>query len=319
MPNDSAGSFPMPPANNQPEPETPSREIKLTDEVAPDLTTPPVESPVTPTPQPAPLTPVPVEEPVYQPPVAPMPATMPTNVAKPFPVVTLLLLLISIGAIAATYFFYQQTKSLNLQLDQITKTLQQQTIKENQATITPTTNSTPSSTTSAQVTPTPTSTSNSGTGPVWSIISDVMATAQKTYPGAQLILIKAESIGNSSQIIKFFFRQNTTDRKYFYLLKETGKDLALVDQNVTVFETSLLPSLNGNFTGNQLGLDLDAAITLAAAACPASFDCINTPVTGQYVKSGTTLWQITYKPNDSSQPFVVQIDAATKKIIYKSL
>lgn len=286
MPND---PFPLPSQENQPM----AQEVKLTDEVAPILTAPPI------------------------------PASIPPIAGKPLPIVTLLLLLISVGAVAASYFFYQQTKSLNLQLSQITKTLEQQAIKENQTTITPTMSisPTPTSTISAQIpiTPTPTSSLNKGTGPVWGVIDDVMAAAQKQYPNSQLVLVKAENVGDAAQTIKYWFRQNVSDRKYLYLLKETGKDLSLVDQNVTIFETNLLPSLNPYFTSGQLGLDLSEAVSIATAACPATFDCVNTTITGQYVKSGVTLWQISYKPSNNGQPFVVQIDSVSKKILYKSL
>lgn len=299
MPNDSGNSFPLPSEQTPVQPE-----VKLTDEVAPDLSAAPSL------------------------PVRPIPATMPASVSRPFPIITLLLLVISIGAIAATYFFYQQTKSLNVQLNQITKTLEQQTIKENQTiiTATPTINLTPTSisTLSAEPTPftatTPNKTQNTGSGLIWSHIGDAMTMAQEKYPNAQLILVKAENVGNTSQTIKYWFRQNTTDRKYLYLLKDTSKDLVLVDQNVTVFESSLLPSLNNLVTNNQLGLDLNDAIAIAGAACPTTFDCVSASTTGQYIKSGSSLiWQITYKPTDGSQPFVVQIDSASKKIIYKSL
>lgn len=265
-------------------------EVKLTDEVAPDLSIPVL-------------------------------ATVPASTSKPFPIVTLILLVISIGAIAATYFFYQQTKSLNLQLTQITQTLQQQAIKENQVTVTPQAkpdlappdNSTISATTT--IVPTPTVPPN--TNLVWDAIDSIMTTAQQKYPSAQLILVKTENAGSPTQVTKYWFRQNTTDRKYLYLLREASKNLSLVDQNVTVYETNLLPSLNSQITSDQL--DLDEAITIATAACPTTFDCVNTPITGQYVKSGVALWQVTYKPIDNKSPFVVQIDATTKKILYKSL
>ena len=286
MPNEPTGSFPTP------------SEVKLTDEIAPNLSTP-----------------------VEPAPVIPVPATMPKSVSKPFPAVTSILLLTSIGAIAATYFFYQQTRSLSTQLDQITTTLKQQSISQNQAAITPTETAmaTPSGQSPLGGAPTPTSSLNLGTGPVWGTIGDVMAAAQKQYPQAQLILVKVDNATGTSQTIKYWFRQNTTDRKYLYLLKEVGKDLILVDQNVSVFETKPLSSLNALVTDNQLGLDLDEATTIAAAACPTTFDCVNTPISAQYVKTGSVLWQIKYQPVNNSTPFVVQVDAATKKIIFKSL
>ncbi len=325
MPNDpTPGSFPLP---NQTSP------VKLTDAVAPDLSTPPIieELPNS--------TPEPIEVIVAPEPTAPRseaqipsipegkPATMSSSVRKPFPVVTALLLLISIGAIAATYFFYQQTKSLNVQLTQITQTMQQQQIKENQTIPSPTLTEVISPTLAISETPIiPTPITTANTGKVFSNIASVIATAQKQYPTAQLIMIKTESFQDPTlATIKYWFRQTPTDKKYLYVLAEPGKDLVVVDQQVTVAENTLTPSLNQLAANSQLGIDLPEAISISSAACPTTFNCTISSVSGQYIKSNVTLWQITYKPADSagrpsdnSQPFVVQIDAATKKILYKN-
>lgn len=346
MPNDPAGAFPMPPTNNQPPIEPPKEEIKLTDEVAPDLSASPTQQPSAPVltaPEPlyypsAPRSeaqipsevegqPAPVpQEPVYQPapvaPAAPMPATMPADTGRPFPIVTILLLLISIGAIAATYFFYQQSKNLNLQLSEITRTLEQQKTKENQLTPTPTPSLTltPSSTISATLSPSPTSTIPVGTGLAFGQIGAVFSAAQKQYPDGQLLMITATGVENpNTMIIKYWFRQTLADKKYFYVLSEPGKDLSVVDQQVYVTPDNNIPSLNQLAIKGQLGLDLDEAVTIAGGVCPTSFDCTNTPITGQYIKANTTLWQISFKPTGGAKPFVVQIDAATKKILFKNL
>ena len=297
MPNDQTGSFPTPPSNTTVE----TSPVKLTDEVAPDLSTPPIIE-ETPNSVPEPI------EVIAPEPAAQIPATMPTSIRKPFPIVTALLLLISIGAIAATYFFYQQTKSLNAQLTQITQTMQQQQIKENQ--IIPT--QTPI------ITPSPTATS-SATGKVFGNIQTVIATAQKQYPTAQLIMIKTESFQDPTlAVIKYWFRQTPTDKKYLYVMAEPNKDLVVVDQQVTVAENTLTPSLNQLAANSQLGIDLPEAVSISSAACPTTFNCTTSSISGQYIKSNATLWQISFKSGDSSQPFVVQIDATTKKILYKS-
>ncbi len=324
MPNDpTPGSFP------QPVQATP--EVQLTDAVAPDLSTPPVieELPNS--------TPEPIEV-IAPEPTAPRseaqipsipegkPATMPTSAGKPFPVVTALLLLISISAIAATYFFYQQTKSLNAQLTQITQTMQQQQIKENQ--IIPTQTPAPDLTITQTpiTTPSPTATA-SATGKVFSDIQTIIATAQKQYPTAQLIMIKTESFQDPAlATIKYWFRQTPTDKKYLYVLAEPDKNLVVVDQQVTVSENTLTPSLNQLAANSQLGLDLPEAVSISSAACPTTFNCAATSISGQYIKpfgsaqdrSSVTLWQISYKPANNSTPFVVQIDATTGKILYKS-
>ena len=296
MPNDQTGSFPTPPSNTTVE----TSPVKLTDEVAPDLSTPPIIE----------ETPNSVPEPIL--------ATMPTSARKPFPVVTTLLLLISIGAIAATYFFYQQTKSLNAQLTQITQTMQQQQIKENQ--IIPTQTPAPNLTITQTpiITPSPTATA-SATRKVFGNIQTVIATAQKQYPTAQLIMIKTESFQDPTlAVIKYWFRQTPTDKKYLYVMAEPNKDLVVVDQQVTVAENTLIPSLNQLAADSQLGVDLPEAVSISSAACPTTFNCAITSISGQYIKSSVTLWQITYSPTNNSQAFVVQIDTTTKKILYKS-
>lgn len=309
MPNDpTTGSFP------QPVQTTP--EIQLTDAVAPDLSASPV---IEETPNSAPE-PIEVITPEPEQPAAQIPATIPSSIRKPFPIVTAILLLISVGAIAATYFFYQQTKSLNAQLTQITQTMQQQQIKENQTIPTPTPSEANPTLTETPPIVTPSPIATASTGKVFGDIQTVIATAQKQYPAAQLIMIKTEGFQDPTlATIKYWFRQNLTDRKYLYVMKEPGKDLVVVDQQVTVAENSLTPSLNQLAANSQLGIDLPEAVNISTAACPTTFDCANSPVSGQYIKSSVTLWQISYKPANNSTPFVVQIDATTKKILYKSL
>src|SRR3989344_7470209 len=109
-------------------------------------------------------------------------------------------------------------------------------------------------------------------------------------------------------------------------MAEPNKVLVVVDQQVTVAENTLPPSLNQLAANSQLGIDLPEAVSISSAACPTTFNCATTSISGQYIKpfgsaqdrSSATLWQISFKPSDNSQPFVVQIDAATKKILYKS-
>ncbi|OGD71355.1 hypothetical protein A3D09_01150 [Candidatus Collierbacteria bacterium RIFCSPHIGHO2_02_FULL_49_10] len=331
MPNDNAGSFPPPPTDNSQRSEDPeySRgttnpvsiqpEVKLTDEVAPDLSSPPT---VEAEPQPAyrqQSAPI-IQQPVYQPPATPMPASLPSSSGGHFPVVTFLLLLISIGAIAATYFFYQQTQNLDTQLSQITKTLEQQNIKENQATITPTPEITEE--------PTPTSTPSvgeptitpSGSGPVFGNIVQVMALTKQQYPDSALILIKVTGAENPSlTLIKYWFRKTPNTKTYFYIQNESGKDPVMVDLSGRVSPDNNIPSLNSLVQSGKLGVDLPAALTIASSVCPTSFDCVNTPTTAQYIKITSTIWQITYSPSDGSKPFVVQIDSVSSKINFKSM
>lgn len=323
MPNDSAGQLASPKPGEGGFPLPPQQEVQLTDEVAPILSAPTPKSPE--------------PEPVYSPPPSPRseaetprtpagqpalaPAALPPS-GKSFPVVTLLLLLIAIGAIAATYFFYQQTLALNTQLEQISQTLEQQKIRENQLTPTPTLEvsetPTPTSTISATVTPTVTLAPISGK--VFDQVVTVIGTIQKQYPNAQLIMITISAAENpDTSIIKYWFRQTLTDKKYLYVMREPGKDLAIVDQQVYVTPDNNIPSLNQMAENNGLGLDLPEAIKIAAAACPTNFDCATTPLSAQFIRANTTLWQISYRPIDGSKPFVVQINSVTKKILFKSL
>ncbi len=341
MPNDPAGSFPMPPTDNQPTPVEPTQEpeVKLTDEVAPDLSAPPTPEPIAPEPEPTPVAPEPTyQPPVYTPPAAPMPAAPPAGgpaIATPrrgFPIVTLLLLLISIGAIAATYFFYQQSLALNIQLGEISKTLDQQKIKENQATITP--QAKPdlalpdTSTISATITatlppaggPTVTPTIISGTGLAFTDISSVISTAQTKYPGAQLIMITATGAESpATTVFKYWFRQTLTDKKYLYVLSEPGKARSIVAQQVYVTPDNNIPSLNQKAASDGLGVDLPEAIRIAGAACPKNFDCTSSTIKAQYIddlKVKSLLWQVIFT-SPSGTRYVAQINAVTKKIIIR--
>lgn len=312
MPNDPAGQFPTPPGSPT-EPVLPNapREVPLTDEVAPDLTTPPTPSSPT----------EPEATPTYTPPAPPLPVSTPATFtpSRPFPLLTILLLLISIAGIAAAYFFYQQNLTLSQQLTEIEKTLEQQKIKENQITITPTPTATPevspTGTISATPTPTPIISDNS----VFGQISAVITAAQAKYPTAQLLMITVTGVENpTTMITKYWFRQNESDKRYLYILKEAGRDLALVDQQVYVTPDNNIPSLNQLAAAGQLGIDLPEALGVAGAACPPNFSCNFTPTSAQYIKAGATLWQISYKPTDGSKPFVIQIDSLTKKVLYKN-
>ena len=264
--------------------------VPLTDEVAPDLSVPPTSPP-------------------------PTPAAIPPS--RPFPIVTILLLFISTAAIAAAYFFYQQSKSLNAQLTQITQTMQQQQIKENQTIPQAKPDLALPDTGTISATPTPTAAANDNS--IFGQISAVIATATAKYPNAQLLMVTVSGVESpDSMISKYWFRQNETDKRYLYLLKEAGKNLALVDQQVYVTPDNTIPSLNQLAEAGQLGIDLPEAVKIAAAACPPNFSCNFTPISSQYIKAGTTLWQISYKPTGGAKPFVIQIDATTKKILYKN-
>src|SRR3989338_7586093 len=305
MPNDSGGQFPSPPSST---PVT-THEVPLTDDVAPDLTTPPASPPLELERSEIPLS---GTIPIYTPPAPPAtPAAF--TPSRPFPIVTILLLLISVGAVAAAFFFYQQSRSLGQQLTEIERIQQQQKIKENQTIFAPTPAPTLELSPTLTITPVPLS------GSVFGTITSVIAVAAAKYPNAQLLMVTVSAAENpATAITKYWFRQTETDKRYLYILSEVGKDLALVDQQVYVTPDNNIPSLNQLAAAGQLGLDLPEALTIAAAACPPNFSCHFTPVSGQYIKAGVSLWQISYKPTDGSKPFVIQIDAATQKVLYKN-
>lgn len=311
MPDNPGGQFPVPPSAPEPTPPTPPQEVRLTDEVAPDLSAPPPTIEEAPAPR--------SEAEIPRIPAGP--ANVPPS--KPFPILTLFLILVAIGASAATYFFYQQSQSLNAQLVQLQRTIEQQRVSptptpEVTLTLSPTTESTisatPTATAAATATPSPTI----AQGPArsaFSDISNVISTAQKKYPNAQLLMITGTNVQSDSQIIlKYWFRQTATDKKYLYILREPGKDLSLVDQQVYVTPDNNIPSLNQEAEADRLGIDLHRAYQIAANLCT-GFDCGGS-ATAQFIKTNTTLWQITIKI--PSRPFVVQIDSKTEKILFQS-
>lgn len=341
MPDDQ-GNQPQNP--NQPTYTEPQPTQYLTDEVAPDISSPNSYPTPEPTP-PAPEPPAPATQPVSPAPNFPMPQPAPAVPVTPplqpatsasfaparrFPIVTLLLMLIAIGAIAATYFFYLQTQSLNTQLNQLSKTLQ------NQQTLSPTPTPSESVTPEASVSATPTATvsglptpSSTITPTLVSSLSPlkafdqmtlVLGTAQAKYPDAQLILIQVYHGENSGQAqTKYWFRQTPTLKKYLYVLKESGKNLVLLDDSgLKVSPDNNIPSLNQMALNNQLGIDLPDAISIALANCPSNYDCANSSISAQFIKANTTLWELTLTAPNSNTPFVIQIDSITKKILFKS-
>ena len=320
MPNDSSSGeqFPVPSASPQP-PTQP--EIKLTDEVAPDLSapaTPPsfVEA--------TPPTPAPPVQPTPPSPV--IPAAIPASAAsftpsRPFPLVTLLLILIAIAATAATYFFYQQSQNLGQQLNQLNQTINQQQTQPTPTlslseTLTPTIEISPATTLSASPTPT----LPAGRETIFGSIANVVSLATNQYPNSQLILIMVSGAEDPSlTLTKYWFRKSSDTKTYFYLQKQSGKDPAIVDSGGKVTPDDNIPSLNQLALSGKLGTDLDQAISLATTACPPTYKCTDATIQAQYIKNATTLlWQVTFQTPGVTKPFVIQIDATTSKVLYKN-
>jgi hypothetical protein len=280
-------------------PDSQSGEI-FTDPIAPDLSAPP------PT----------IEAPVAEP--QPVPATF-NETSKP-PIVTILLIVIAIAAVALTSFFYIQSQRLNSQLNELSQTIDNQKISP-----TPTAEVTPSPTieitpvASTSVTPIISPTVTIDTTSVWGDVKSVLALAQKDNPKAVLLMVDAAYVQPGKELIaKYWFRVEPDTKKYFYILKDSSKELSMVDQQVYLTPDNNIPSLNTLVKDDGLGIDFDKAIAISNGVCPKNFDCTTAEVSGKYIKSGgTTIWQITLK--NATKSFVVQIDSLTEKIIFKNL
>lgn len=279
MPNDNAGSFPTP----------------ITDPIAPDLSSPPT-----------------IETPIVEP--QPVPATF-NETSKP-PIVTILLIVIAIAAVALTSFFYIQSQRLNSQLNELSQTIDNQKI-----TPTPSEVITPTPTIETVLTPTasPSPSIFIDNMTVWENAKDVLTLAQTSYPKAVLLMVDAAYVQPGKELIaKYWFRVEPDTKKYFYILKDSSKELSMVDQQVYLTPDNNIPSLNTLIKDGGLGIDFDKAIAISNGVCPKTFDCTTAEVSGKYIKTGgATIWQITLK--NATKSFVVQIDSLTEKIIFKNL
>lgn len=240
--------------------------------------------------------------------------------------IAIILLLISGIALAVTVFLYSQSQQLKKQLADVTQTLEQQ-----RTVITPTPTPTiidfptPTSeaTDSALLTPTPTPTATISARTILPLAeaTKALGIAIKHLPNAQMIIIKTENATSPTlATTKYFFRQDLTTKKYFYVLMTTGKNPEIVDKATYVTPDNNIPSLNDSVQGNALGLDLDEAIAMANAVCTSNL-CTTAPVKGQYILSGANpIWQLSFTPADSTKgTLIIQINAKTKEIIYKSV
>ncbi len=287
---------------------------------APDVPQIPPTQPVQPPQpiQPEPVSPAPVTPVAPKPlPIEPqlVPATLPKDLTKNnnSKIITFGLGLVAVVAGASSFFFYLQSQELNSKLKTIQQTLDKQQLEP---TITPTQEPTPTPTV-LEITPTvsPTSTP-SGTVSVFGDLSKILTIAQGKYPDAQLLTVFVENAHNSATtIVKYWFRQTKTDKKYVYVKTEPGSDPVTYDQDVLVPDNNI-PSLNTMGMNGQLGIDLEKAISVAASVCPSNFDCTNSIIDAQFIKANTTLWQITFKFNN--RPFIVQVDSVTQGVLYKS-
>jgi len=357
MPNDDLGQFPMPQTGGQsiptpvpttiPEPTTPpvpefeetpdeipsavSSQPSLPTESAPPTPPEPVVEPFTPPTQIQELPPVLSQQPPASPPTppppppAPIPATIPASASGSSfrTVIFIVLFLVAIGGLAGAAFLYQQTAQLRDQLADITQTLQQQKISP---VVTPTpsvveipiTSPTPQATSTA--TPTPSiSVPGSPLMPL-SVASSILKTAIDYQPNAQLILIKTDKANNSQEAItKYFFRQDLNTKKYFYILVSSSSNPEIIDKNIQVTPDNNIPSLNNLVLGNTMGIDLNEALQIAYSKCPNQELCLSGETKAQYIQTAIgAIWQVSLYTSEKTDPYVMQINAQTKQIIFRT-
>ena len=316
-----------------PEETTPSAPPSSSDYVSPFThTEPEPAAPAELTPElPAEPTPA-IATPPQTPPVQ-MPATLPTaSKSSPAPFVVGGLILVLVLAIAGATFLFQQTTSLRQQLQQVTQTIQSQQTNPSIST-TPTVVIpplikliTPTSSVSANPTITPTPTNIVATESMnlvpakpLSEAAQILAIGIKHQPNAQLILIKTENINNPTDTVtKYFFRQAVNVKKYFYILVTAGLQPEIVDRAITVTPDDNIPSLNGLVLQNTLGADLDEVLAIGLKECPDTMNCTNAVTRAQYILRTSPTWQLTYQIPTLAQPLIMQINAQTKEVVYKS-
>lgn len=346
MPNDDLGQFPTPTLEDintppiidpnlisenrdlQPQADPPLAEIS-------NITPPTFEETPDEIPSATPVYTAPAEPDHTQPlPTVEVPATVPTpKGGSSFgSLIGLVLLLIAGVALAVTVFLFSQSQQLKKQLGEVTQTLEQQ-----RTTITPS----PTPTIIEFVTPTPESTESGllilptatpSATPMATISANLtsilpladaanaLKVAINHLPNAQLLIIKTENATTPSLATsKYFFRQDLTTKKYFYVLISGSSAPEIADKAIYVTPDNNIPSLNDFIAGNKLGVDLDEALRIASTVCTSKL-CETATIKAQYIKSGANLiWQLSFDPIDANKStLILQLNATTKEIIYKS-
>ncbi|KKT35431.1 MAG: Peptidase M23 [Candidatus Collierbacteria bacterium GW2011_GWC1_45_47] len=356
MPNDDLGQFPapapvLPVAPIDPDTHLPTPEFEETPDVIPSPVTtpqetateaPPPASPETPftvsapeavpfeaspEPEPLPTSAMPPEppSPAFAP--QPLPAVAPTSGGSTFrTIIFSVLFFVALGGLAAAAFLFQQTTQLRTQLSEITQTLDQQ---RTQPPITPTPtiieiptgSPTPGSTISATLTPSPTVIPVPGSPlkPL-SVSSIVLKIGIDYQPNAQFILLKTDN-ANSAQgaISKYFFRQDLNTKKYFYVLVSGTSQPEIIDRNIQVTPDNNIPSLNSLVLEDKLGIDLDEALRIVYSKCSDQTACQGADTRAQYIQTSSgVIWQISLFIPGKTQPMVMQINAQTKNIVFRT-
>ncbi len=329
----SSPSQPPLPKADQPMAEvTSAPAFEETPDVLPSYT-PPVQPAETSFPDPA-LTPTEPEPPqasvVQAPPPVPteVPATAVPKGGSSFgSLIAIIILLIAGVAIAAAVFLFSQSQQLKQQILEITQTLEKQktTVTPTPTPtiikfVTPTPEASISATPTVTLTPTPLSTISAETALPLTNAPKALKIAINHQPNAQLILIKTENATNpQTASTKYFFRQDLTTKKYFYVLITDNLEPEIVDKAIYVTPDNNIPSLNDLVLGNTLGVDLNEAVKTANGLCLSGL-CKTASVKSQYIKSGeNVIWQLSFTPADTTnETLIIQMNAQTKVVLYKS-
>jgi len=260
---------------------------------------------------------------------APVAATVPPKGGKSLaPIIIIVLLIVAGVGVAAAAYLSSQTSKLKTQLQEITQTLEKQ-----ETTLTPTATPTVFVISTPTVTPLATPSGIVATPSATPTISQInsllplknapaaLKVAIGHSPNAQLILIKVDNATDATTAVtKYFFREDTTTKKYFYVAI-TGKGTPeIIDKQIYVTPDDNIPSLNDAVLSNKMGIELDEAIRLTYTQCANQTVCTAAPIKVQYIKTGTgIIWQLSlYTKGLNSTPLMIQINAETKAILYKS-
>jgi len=270
-----------------------------------------------------------VPEPVLEP-ASPTPtlATLPPKTGNHIaPIIIVVLLVVAGLGLASAAFLSAQTNKLKTQLSEITQTLEkQETILTPTPTQTvfeiPTPTNNPNATESSQATPSalPTLSLLNSLQPLVNA-SSALQIAINHSPNAQLILIKIDNaLDPTTSVTKYFFRESLNIKKYFYVAITNKGIPEIIDKQIYVTPDDNIPSLNDTVLTDKLGFDLDEIMKFTYTQCANQISCSAAPVKAQYIKTGTgIIWQISLYTNGlTSSPLLIQIDAQTKAVLYKS-
>lgn len=259
-------------------------------------------------------------------PATPVAATLPPKTGNTAaPIIIIVLLIVAIIGLAAAAYLSSQTGKLKNQLTEITQTLEKQ-----ETTLTPTPSSTPYiiptptiATQSAVASPSATPTVAIETGDLTPLknASSALKIAINRSPNAQLILIKIDNATSpTTSVTKYFFREDLTTKKYFYVSVSGKGNPEIIDKQIYVTPDDSIPSLNDTVLANDMGVDLDEALKIAYNQCANRAVCVGAPVKAQYIKTSIgIIWQLSIYTNGSTgTPLMLQMNAQTKAVLYKS-